>query len=72
MRGLEGTFSYLWEKRFKIYGSYTYHRAAFEAGPYNGRELPLVPNRIVRVGAEWYLPSAFILRPRFASSATPI
>ena len=61
--GAEGTFSYLWEKRFKIYGSYTYHRATFQAGPYNGKELPLVPNQVVKLGAEWYLPAAFVLRP---------
>ncbi len=70
-QGAEGTFSYLWEKRFKIYGSYTYHKATFEAGSYNGKELPLVPNWMARVGAEWYLPGAFMLRPevRFVSDA---
>ncbi len=70
-QGAEGTFSYLWEKRFKIYGSYTYHKATFEAGSYNGRELPLVPNWMARLGAEWYLPGAVMLRPevRFVSDA---
>jgi len=69
--GAEGTFSYLWEKLFKIYGSYTYHRATFEAGPYNGKELPLVPNQVIKLGTEWYLPAAFILRPEicFVSDA---
>lgn len=69
--GAEGTFSYLWEQRFKIYGSYTFHRATFASGPYNGRELPLVPNRVVRLGAEWTLPASFVLRPevRFVSDA---
>ncbi|MBN2437254.1 MAG: TonB-dependent receptor [Deltaproteobacteria bacterium] len=69
--GVEGTFSYLWEKRFKIYGSYTCHKATFEAGSHNGRELPLVPNRMARLGVEWYLPGAFMLRPeaRFVSDA---
>jgi iron complex outermembrane recepter protein len=69
--GVEGTFSYLWEKRFKIYGSYAYHRATFEAGQYNGKELPLVPNQVIKLGAEWYLPAAFMLRPevRFTSDA---
>jgi len=61
--GAEGTLSYLWEKLFKIYGSYTYHRATFEAGQYNGKELPLVPNQVIKLGAEWYLPAAFVLRP---------
>ncbi|MCX5824276.1 MAG: TonB-dependent receptor [Deltaproteobacteria bacterium] len=69
--GAEGTFSYLWEKRFKIYGSYTYHRATFEAGQYNGKELPLVPNQVIKLGTEWYLPAAFVLRPeiRFVGDA---
>ena len=69
--GAEGTFSYLWEKLFKIYGSYTYHRATFEAGQYNGKELPLVPNQVIKLGTEWYLPAAFVLRPeiRFVSDA---
>ena len=69
--GAEGTFSYLWEKRFKIYGSYTYHRATYQAGQYNGKELPLVPNQVVKLGMEWYLPAAFVLRPeiRFVGDA---
>ncbi|MHB9097828.1 MAG: TonB-dependent receptor [Syntrophales bacterium] len=69
--GAEGTFSYLLEKRFKIYGSYTYHRATFEAGLYNGKELPLVPNQVIKLGMEWYLPAAFVLRPeiRFVGDA---
>jgi iron complex outermembrane receptor protein len=69
--GAEGTFSYLWEKLFKIYGSYTYHKATFEAGPYNGKELPLVPNQVIKLGMEWYLPAAFVLRPeiRFVGDA---
>lgn len=70
-QGAEATFSYLWEKRVKIYGSFTYHRATFEAGPFSGRELPLVPNRTVRMGAEWHLPGSFMLRPeaRFVSNS---
>ncbi|MCX5839072.1 MAG: TonB-dependent receptor [Deltaproteobacteria bacterium] len=69
--GAEGTFSYLWEKWFKIYGSYAYHRATFEGGLYNGKELPLVPNQVIKLGMEWYLPGAFVLRPeaRFVSNA---
>jgi iron complex outermembrane receptor protein len=70
-QGAEGTFSYLWEKLFKIYGSYTYHRATFEAGQCNGKELPLVPNQVIKLGTEWYLPATFVLRPeiRFVSDA---
>ncbi len=69
--GAEGTVSYLWDKRAKLYGSFTYHRATFASGSYNGRELPLVPSRVLRLGAEWYLPGAFVLRPeiRFVSDA---
>jgi iron complex outermembrane recepter protein len=69
--GAEGTVSYLREKLFKIYGSYAYHRATFEAGLYNGKELPLVPNHVVKLGMECYLPAAFVLRPevRFVGDA---
>jgi iron complex outermembrane receptor protein len=69
--GAEGTFSYLWEKLFKIYGSYTYHKATYQAGQYNGKELPLVPNQVIKLGMEWYLPAAFVLRPeiRFVGDA---
>jgi iron complex outermembrane receptor protein len=69
--GAEGTFSYLWEKRFKVYGSLTYHKATFESGLYQDKELPLVPNRMVRLGAEWYFPGSLMLRPevRFVSNA---
>ena len=62
-QGVEATFSYLWEKRLKIYGSYTYHEATYRAGQYDGKELPLVPNHVVKLGAEWYLPADFVLRP---------
>ena len=62
-QGVEATFSYLWEKRLKIYGSYTYHEATYRAGQYDGKELPLVPNHVVKLGAEWYLPATFVLRP---------
>ncbi|MCE5262292.1 MAG: TonB-dependent receptor [Deltaproteobacteria bacterium] len=69
--GAEGTFSYLWEKRFKIYGSFACHKATFEAGQYNGKELPLVPRQVIKLGMEWYLPAAFVLRPevRFVGDA---
>lgn len=69
--GIEGTFSYLWEKRLKIYGSLTYHRATFEAGFHNGKELPLVPRWMGRLGAEWQLPGNLTLRPegRFVGDA---
>ncbi|MCG2741866.1 MAG: TonB-dependent receptor, partial [Syntrophaceae bacterium] len=46
-------------------------KVTFEAGLYNGKELPLVPNQVIKLGAEWYLPAAFVLRPeiRFVSDA---
>ena len=70
--GAEGTFSYLWEKRFKIYGSYTYHKAAFEAGPYNGRSCPWSPIGLCAWVRNGISPAPSSCGPRFASSATPI
>jgi iron complex outermembrane receptor protein len=70
-QGVEGTLSWLWDKKLKLYGSYTYHKATFENGAFKGKELPLVPNRTVSLGAEVYLPGDLSLRPeaRFVSDA---
>ena len=69
--GVEVSLSYLWEKRAKLYGNFTYHKATFEDGPYNKKELPLVPNRMANAGVEIYLPFNLMLRPevRYVSDA---
>jgi len=69
--GVEISLSYLWEKLFKVYGNFAYHKATFENGAFNGKELPLVPNRIVNAGVEIYLPFDLMLRPelRYVSDA---
>ncbi len=61
--GAEVSLSYLWEKRAKVYGNFTYHKATFESGPFNKKELPLVPNRMANAGVEIYLPFKLMLRP---------
>jgi len=61
--GAEVSLSYLWEKRAKLYGNFTYHMATYENGPYNKKELPLVPNRMANAGVEIYLPCKLMLRP---------
>ena len=61
--GAEISVSYLWGKRAKFYGNFTYHLATFENGANNKKEMPLVPNRMVNAGVEIYLPYNFSLRP---------
>lgn len=61
--GAELSFSYLFEKKAKIYGDFTYHKATFENGVNNKKELPMVPNRMANAGAEIYLPFHLTLRP---------
>ena len=61
--GAEVSLSYLWEKRAKLYGNFTYHMATYENGPNNKKELPLVPNRMANAGVEIYLPYNLMLRP---------
>jgi iron complex outermembrane receptor protein len=61
--GAEVSLSYLWEKRAKLYGNFTYHMATNENGPNNKKELPLAPNRMANAGVEIYLPYNLMLRP---------
>jgi len=61
--GVEVSFSYLRPKYFKIFGNYTYHKATFEDGAYNKKEMPMVPNHMANAGAEFYLPCNITLRP---------
>jgi iron complex outermembrane receptor protein len=61
--GAEISLSYLWEKRAKLYGNFTYHMATFEDGQYNKKEMPLVPNQMANAGLEIYLPYKLTLRP---------
>jgi len=61
--GVEASLSYLWEKRARLYGNFTYHLATYEDGLYNKKELSLVPNRMANAGVEIYLPYDLTLRP---------
>lgn len=61
--GAEISLSYLWEKRAKFYGNFTYHKATFENGPYDGKEIPLVPKLMANSGIEICLPYDLTLRP---------
>ena len=70
--GAEISLSYLWEKRARIFGNFTYHMATIEDGGVNNKkEMPLVPNRMANLGAEIYLPFNLTLRPemRYVSDA---
>jgi len=61
--GAEVSLSYLWPKHLKIYGNYTYHKATFEEGDNNKKEMPLVPKHMANAGLEIYLPCNLMLRP---------
>ena len=61
--GAEFSISYLWQKYLKVYGNLTYHKATFEDGAYNKKEMPMVPNRIINAGLEIYLPHHVTLKP---------
>jgi iron complex outermembrane receptor protein len=61
--GAEVSLSYLWEKRAKLYGNFTYHKATFENGANNKKEMPMVPNQMANAGVEIYLPYNLMLRP---------
>jgi iron complex outermembrane receptor protein len=61
--GAEISFSYLFEKVAEFYGNFTYHKATFENGANNKKELSMVPNRMANAGAEIYLPFHLTLRP---------
>ena len=61
--GVEVSLSYLWPKYFKVFGNYTYHKATFEDGLNNKKEMPLVPKHMANAGVEIYLPYNITLRP---------
>ncbi len=69
--GAEFSISYLWEKRARLYGNFTYHMATFENGANNKKEMPLVPNQLANAGMELYLPWSLTIRPevRYVSNA---
>jgi iron complex outermembrane receptor protein len=69
--GAELSASYLWRKSLKVYGNFTYHKATFEDGQKNKKEMPLVPNRIMNAGLEIYLPYKVTLKQeiRYVSDA---
>jgi iron complex outermembrane receptor protein len=69
--GVEAFLSYLWPKYFKVFGNYTYHKATFEDGVNNKKEMSLVPQHMANAGVEIYLPYNIALRPeiQYASDA---
>jgi iron complex outermembrane receptor protein len=60
--GVEASISYLWQKYLKVFGNYTYHKATFEVGANNKKEMPLVPKHMANAGLEIYLPYNITLR----------
>ncbi|HDQ04917.1 MAG TPA: TonB-dependent receptor [Deltaproteobacteria bacterium] len=62
-QGVEAYFSYLWPQYFKVYGNFTYHRATYENGQYDGKKIPMVPQYLANAGLEIYLPYNIMLKP---------
>ena len=60
--GVEISFACLWSKYFKLFGNYTYHKATFEKGFYNKKEMPMVPKHAANAGFEIYMPYNITLR----------
>ena len=60
--GAEVSLAYLWPKYLKVFGNYTYHKATFEIGANNKKEMPLVPKHMANAGLEIYLPFNLTLR----------
>ncbi len=60
--GVEISLAYLWQKYLKLFGNYTYHKATFEVGANNKKEMPLVPKHTANAGLEIYLPYNITLR----------
>ncbi len=60
--GVEISFAYLWSQYFKLFGNYTYHKATFEKGFYNKKEMPMVPKHAANAGFEIYMPYNITLR----------
>jgi len=54
--GVEVYISYHIKELIDIWGKYDYHKAEFENGPFNGKELPFAPNHLVAAGADITLP----------------
>ncbi len=60
--GAELSLSYLLPQYFRIFGNYTYHKATFENGVNNKKEMPLAPRHMANAGLEVYLPFNLTLR----------
>lgn len=60
--GGEISFAYLWPNYFRVFGNYTHHKATFEIGANNKKEMPLVPKHLVNAGLEIFLPFDLTLR----------
>lgn len=61
--GAEASLSWQWENRVRFFGTVSWHRATFENGPNNGKDMPLVPRWQGGAGAEIELPHGWTLRP---------
>jgi len=60
--GAEISLTYFLPKYFSLFGNYTYHKATFENGMNNKKEIPLVPRHMANAGLDIYLPFHVTLR----------
>jgi iron complex outermembrane receptor protein len=70
-QGIEVEASYAYKNRFRMFGSYAYHRAKFAKGQFADKELVLVPRHHLTAGLDVALPHDFHLAPEllYVSSA---
>jgi len=69
--GIEAEFTYTYQDRFRMFGSYSYNRAVFDKGQFAGKELILVPRHHLTAGLDVALPHNLHLAPEllYVSSA---
>ena len=61
--GFELYISYHIKELIDFWGKYDYHKAEFESGQFNGKELPFAPNHLFSAGMDITLPYDFHLCP---------
>ena len=62
-KGVEVYLSYNIKNLVDFWGKYDYHKAEFENGQFNGKELPFVPNHLFSAGMDVTLPFDIHLCP---------
>lgn len=61
--GFEAYLSYRIKELMQFWGKYDYHKAQFENGQFDGKELPFAPNHLISAGMDISLPFDIHLCP---------